>query len=264
MSHKILFGFFFSRTLSPWPCPSCQGRWYTYHPRARPYCAVSPSVSRGPCFLSFWPRRTWALSTAAQHPAACPRGPPASGLVSEQSGKGLKKKKKKEGWVWDGIKEARMTTLCSTNPIRKMCLCWTSLYYFLTDSLSNSFLPASAPVDCTQEKSMFCRISADRTQGGEMRYYPFRLTPYQLTIRDSDAAEPQPCCLLIAERVHSGYEGICHFTVSAFMWAVKEAYFMTWHKACSTLSSYKKVEPLSFFLVKLSSVISNPKKDLII
>lgn len=54
---------------------------------------------------------------------------------------------------------------------------------------------------------MFCRISANRTQGGEMRYCPFRLTPYQLTIKDSDAAEPQPCCLLIAERVHSGYEG---------------------------------------------------------
>uniref|UniRef100_UPI0037E91DD9 period circadian protein homolog 1b n=1 Tax=Semicossyphus pulcher TaxID=241346 RepID=UPI0037E91DD9 len=65
---------------------------------------------------------------------------------------------------------------------------------------------ASSPVDCTQEKSMFCRISANRTQSGEMRYYPFRLTPYQLTIRDFDAAEPQPCCLLIAERVHSGYE----------------------------------------------------------
>uniref|UniRef100_A0A3P9HCG5 Period circadian regulator 1 n=1 Tax=Oryzias latipes TaxID=8090 RepID=A0A3P9HCG5_ORYLA len=65
---------------------------------------------------------------------------------------------------------------------------------------------ASPPADCTQEKSMFCRISADRVQGGEMRYYSFRLTPYQLTLRDSDAAEPQPCCLLIAERVHSGYE----------------------------------------------------------
>lgn len=55
---------------------------------------------------------------------------------------------------------------------------------------------------------MFCRISGDRAQGGEMRYHPFRLTPYQLTLRDSDAAEPQPCCLLIAEKVHSGYEGI--------------------------------------------------------
>ncbi|XP_068612180.1 LOW QUALITY PROTEIN: period circadian protein homolog 1-like [Brachionichthys hirsutus] len=65
---------------------------------------------------------------------------------------------------------------------------------------------ASPPMDCTQEKSMFCRISGDRTQGGEMRYNAFRLTPYQLTIRDSDASEPQPCCLLIAEKVHSGYE----------------------------------------------------------
>ncbi|XP_061565512.1 period circadian protein homolog 1b isoform X2 [Cololabis saira] len=65
---------------------------------------------------------------------------------------------------------------------------------------------AAPPVDCTQEKSMFCRISANRAHGGEMKYYPFRLTPYQLTLRDSDGAEPQPCCLLIAERVHSGYE----------------------------------------------------------
>ena len=54
---------------------------------------------------------------------------------------------------------------------------------------------------------MFCRISAERAHGGEMRYYPFRLTPYQLTLRDSDSSEPQPCCLLLAERVHSGYEG---------------------------------------------------------
>lgn len=64
----------------------------------------------------------------------------------------------------------------------------------------------SPPVDCTQEKSMFCRISADGSLSGDMRYYPFRLTPYLLTLRDSDLADPQPCCLLIAERVHSGYE----------------------------------------------------------
>ncbi|XP_053485212.1 period circadian protein homolog 1b [Ictalurus furcatus] len=64
----------------------------------------------------------------------------------------------------------------------------------------------SPPVECTQEKSMFCRISADGSSSGDMRYYPFRLTPYLLTLRDSDIADPQPCCLLIAERVHSGYE----------------------------------------------------------
>nr|QGW67270.1 period 1 [Rhamdia quelen] len=65
---------------------------------------------------------------------------------------------------------------------------------------------ASPPVEYTQEKSMFCRISADGSSSGDMRYYPFRLTPYLLTLRDSDMADPQPCCLLIAERVHSGYE----------------------------------------------------------
>uniref|UniRef100_A0AAY5KFG3 PAS domain-containing protein n=1 Tax=Esox lucius TaxID=8010 RepID=A0AAY5KFG3_ESOLU len=62
----------------------------------------------------------------------------------------------------------------------------------------------NSPVDCTQEKSMFCRISGGRDSEGEVRYYPFRMTPYQLTLGDSE--EFQPCCLLIAERVHSGYE----------------------------------------------------------
>uniref|UniRef100_A0A672T468 Period circadian protein homolog 1-like n=1 Tax=Sinocyclocheilus grahami TaxID=75366 RepID=A0A672T468_SINGR len=64
----------------------------------------------------------------------------------------------------------------------------------------------SPPVDCTQEKSMFCRISGDISTSVNVKYYPFRLTPYLLTLQDSDAAYPQPCCLLIAERVHSGYE----------------------------------------------------------
>ncbi|KAJ8337810.1 hypothetical protein SKAU_G00367760 [Synaphobranchus kaupii] len=65
---------------------------------------------------------------------------------------------------------------------------------------------ATSPLDCTQEKSMFCRIGGGRGYEGGVRYYPFRLTPYQLTLRDSDVSDPQPCCLLIAERVHSGYE----------------------------------------------------------
>ena len=79
--------------------------------------------------------------------------------------------------------------------------------YVLIECVCTSVSSASPPVDCTQEKSMFCRISADRMHGSELRYYPFRLTPYQLTLRESDAADPQPCCLLIAEKVHSGYEG---------------------------------------------------------
>ncbi|XP_069502571.1 period circadian protein homolog 1 [Ambystoma mexicanum] len=64
----------------------------------------------------------------------------------------------------------------------------------------------AAPMDYTQEKSVFCRISGGRGRDHELRYYPFRLTPYLTKVRDSDNAEGQPCCLLIAERVHSGYE----------------------------------------------------------
>uniref|UniRef100_A0A671QBU0 Period circadian protein homolog 1-like n=1 Tax=Sinocyclocheilus anshuiensis TaxID=1608454 RepID=A0A671QBU0_9TELE len=61
--------------------------------------------------------------------------------------------------------------------------------------------------DClNREKSMFCRISRGRDSDGDVKYYPFRLTPYQLTLRDSDTSQPEPCCLLITERVHSGYE----------------------------------------------------------
>ncbi|XP_048034130.1 period circadian protein homolog 1a [Megalobrama amblycephala] len=64
----------------------------------------------------------------------------------------------------------------------------------------------TSQVDCAEEKSMFCRISRGRDSDGEVKYYPFRLTPYQLTLRDSDTSQPEPCCLLIAEKVHSGYE----------------------------------------------------------
>lgn len=56
----------------------------------------------------------------------------------------------------------------------------------------------------------YCRhlfLSGRHDSGRELRYYPFRLTPYLTKVRDSDSAEGQPCCLLIAERIHSGYEG---------------------------------------------------------
>ncbi|XP_007950428.1 period circadian protein homolog 1 [Orycteropus afer afer] len=60
--------------------------------------------------------------------------------------------------------------------------------------------------DFTQEKSVFCRISGGPDRDPGPRYQPFRLTPYVTKIRVSEGAPAQPCCLLIAERVHSGYE----------------------------------------------------------
>ncbi|XP_060060355.1 period circadian protein homolog 1 isoform X2 [Erinaceus europaeus] len=60
--------------------------------------------------------------------------------------------------------------------------------------------------DFTQEKSVFCRIRGGPDRDPGPWYQPFRLTPYVTKIRVTDGAPAQPCCLLIAERVHSGYE----------------------------------------------------------
>ncbi|XP_075715344.1 period circadian protein homolog 1 isoform X2 [Rhinoderma darwinii] len=64
----------------------------------------------------------------------------------------------------------------------------------------------TASMDYTQEKSVFCRISGGRKRDMNLRYHPFRLTPYLMKVRDPDNAEGQPCCLLIAEKIHSGFE----------------------------------------------------------
>ncbi|XP_043989696.1 period circadian protein homolog 2 isoform X1 [Gambusia affinis] len=63
-----------------------------------------------------------------------------------------------------------------------------------------------SPSDCMQEKSFFCRISGGNEFEGDLRYYPFRMTPYLMKVQDMAHDEDQFCCLLLAERVHSGYE----------------------------------------------------------
>nr|XP_020648834.1 period circadian protein homolog 2 isoform X2 [Pogona vitticeps] len=60
----------------------------------------------------------------------------------------------------------------------------------------------SATQECMEEKSFFCRISAGK-HANEISYHPFRMTPYLIKVQD---AEDQLCCVLLAEKVHSGYE----------------------------------------------------------
>uniref|UniRef100_A0A672MWG2 Period circadian protein homolog 2 n=1 Tax=Sinocyclocheilus grahami TaxID=75366 RepID=A0A672MWG2_SINGR len=64
----------------------------------------------------------------------------------------------------------------------------------------------SSPSDCMQEKSFFCRVSGGKECEGDLQYYPFRMTPYLMKVQDTEHSEDQFCCLLLAERVHSGYE----------------------------------------------------------
>uniref|UniRef100_A0A8C0CC67 Period circadian protein homolog 2 n=1 Tax=Balaenoptera musculus TaxID=9771 RepID=A0A8C0CC67_BALMU len=61
--------------------------------------------------------------------------------------------------------------------------------------------------ECTEEKSFFCRVSVGKNHESEIRYHPFRMTPYLAQVRDQQGTESQLCCVLLAERVHSGYEG---------------------------------------------------------
>ncbi|XP_066493044.1 period circadian protein homolog 3 isoform X2 [Tiliqua scincoides] len=57
-----------------------------------------------------------------------------------------------------------------------------------------------------QVKSFFCRIRGGKDQDQEKRYFPFRITPYLVSISTSDHSELEACCLALAEKIHSGYE----------------------------------------------------------
>uniref|UniRef100_A0A665T7N4 Period circadian protein homolog 2 n=1 Tax=Echeneis naucrates TaxID=173247 RepID=A0A665T7N4_ECHNA len=48
--------------------------------------------------------------------------------------------------------------------------------------------------------------SGGKEREGNLEYYPFRMTPYLMKVQDTEHAEDQFCCLLLAERVHSGYD----------------------------------------------------------
>lgn len=54
-----------------------------------------------------------------------------------------------------------------------------------------------------------CAFRGGKDREGEMRYNPFRITPYLLKVQGtgSSGEEEEPCCLALAERIISGYEG---------------------------------------------------------
>ncbi|XP_073512613.1 period circadian protein homolog 3 [Phyllobates terribilis] len=58
----------------------------------------------------------------------------------------------------------------------------------------------------TQVKSFFCRIRNGKDRDHEVRYNPYRMTPYGVRVRSSPDVEPEPCCLALVEKIHSGYE----------------------------------------------------------
>ncbi|KAM7098126.1 period circadian protein homolog 3 isoform 1-T1 [Molossus nigricans] len=55
-------------------------------------------------------------------------------------------------------------------------------------------------------KSFFCRIRGGEDGVRQEHCCPFRVIPYLIHVRGSAWPEPEPCCLLLAEKIHSGYE----------------------------------------------------------
>ncbi|NXY90810.1 PER3 protein, partial [Alcedo cyanopectus] len=65
---------------------------------------------------------------------------------------------------------------------------------------------ASEPYNwCIQSILLFLRGGKDQEQG--MRCYPFRITPYLVHVCTSVHVDAESCCLALAEKIHSGYEG---------------------------------------------------------
>ncbi|XP_053776119.1 period circadian protein homolog 3 isoform X4 [Desmodus rotundus] len=65
---------------------------------------------------------------------------------------------------------------------------------------------AASQYDCAPVKPFFCRIRGGENREREKHYYPFRIIPYLIHVHSSARPESEPCCLTLAEKIHSGYE----------------------------------------------------------
>ncbi|NXE94102.1 PER3 protein, partial [Menura novaehollandiae] len=84
-----------------------------------------------------------------------------------------------------------------------------SVFYTHTDQshlpLWNVESQTASLYEYAQVKSFFCRIRGGKDQ--ETRCYPFRITPYLVHVCTSLRVDAESCCLALAEKIHSGYEG---------------------------------------------------------
>uniref|UniRef100_M3Y5F5 Period circadian regulator 3 n=2 Tax=Mustela putorius furo TaxID=9669 RepID=M3Y5F5_MUSPF len=72
--------------------------------------------------------------------------------------------------------------------------------------LWNSWAQTASQYDSTPVKSFFCRIRGGQDTEQEKHYCPVRIIPYLLHVCSSAQLESEPCCLILVEKIHSGYE----------------------------------------------------------
>uniref|UniRef100_A0A667W9B6 Period circadian clock 3 n=1 Tax=Myripristis murdjan TaxID=586833 RepID=A0A667W9B6_9TELE len=73
---------------------------------------------------------------------------------------------------------------------------------------SNSHTESISILIMTEFEILLYVFRGGKDREGEMRYNPFRITPYLLKVQGAGASgeEEEPCCLALAERIISGYE----------------------------------------------------------
>ncbi|XP_054435798.1 period circadian protein homolog 3 isoform X2 [Pteronotus mesoamericanus] len=70
----------------------------------------------------------------------------------------------------------------------------------------NNWTQRASQYDYAPVKSFFCRIRGGENREQEKHYYPFRIIPYLIHVHSPARPESEPCCLTLAEKIHSGYE----------------------------------------------------------
>nr|XP_019786486.2 period circadian protein homolog 3 isoform X2 [Tursiops truncatus] len=70
----------------------------------------------------------------------------------------------------------------------------------------NNWTQRASRYEFAPVKSFFCRIRGGEAQELRQPYCPFRIIPYLIHVHSSARPEPEPCCLTLVEKIHSGYE----------------------------------------------------------
>ncbi|XP_026966117.1 period circadian protein homolog 3 isoform X10 [Sagmatias obliquidens] len=70
----------------------------------------------------------------------------------------------------------------------------------------NNWTQRASRYEFAPVKSFFCRIRGGEARELRQPYCPFRIIPYLIHVHSSARPEPEPCCLTLVEKIHSGYE----------------------------------------------------------
>ncbi|XP_052573355.1 period circadian protein homolog 3 isoform X3 [Peromyscus californicus insignis] len=70
----------------------------------------------------------------------------------------------------------------------------------------NNWTRRASQYEYAPVKSFFCRICGGEDRAQKKHYSPFRILPYLVHVHSSAQPEPEPCCLALVEKIHSGYE----------------------------------------------------------